>query len=146
MFSVIVQAIEQSEMLAAGAQKLSRSRIPSSSRVSRQSAEKPGAATRPPHAPPWISGERRIGRRLEPLGAAEARLERDIDIVAERFGQQPSGLPAVAMIGSPASSVRCGIPWKLRRRRSGVKSSASSWRDEIRAERLNIERIVIVRR
>ena len=46
-----------------------------------------------------IGGERRVGRRLEPFGAAEARLEGDIDLAAERFGQQPRGLLAMAVIG-----------------------------------------------
>ena len=32
-----------------------------------------------------IGRERRVGRRLQPFGAAEPRLERDVDLAAERF-------------------------------------------------------------
>ena len=100
-FGRIVEAIEQGELLAAGAaRKVLRPRIPSSSSVSMQSAEKPGAAMATRLTPCLgISRQRRIGRGLEPLRAAEPRLEGDIDVAAERFGQQPRGLPAMAMIG-----------------------------------------------
>ena len=74
--------------------------MPSSSSVSRQSAEKPGAAIAMRLTPlRRIGGEHRVGRRLEPFRAAEARLEGDVDLAAQRLAEQPRGLLAVAVIG-----------------------------------------------
>ncbi len=53
------------------------------------------------NAPPLAAQpfERRVGRGFEPLGAAEARLERHLDRAAERVGEQRRGLAALVMIG-----------------------------------------------
>ena len=45
-----------------------------------------------------ISGERRVGRGLEPLRAPEARLEGDFDRAAERLAEQTRGLLAMAVV------------------------------------------------
>src|SRR5207248_180303 len=47
---------------------------------------------------PRISRESRVGRRLQPLGAAETRLERDIDLAPERLGDESGRFLALAMV------------------------------------------------
>ena len=82
---------------------VSPARMAISSSVSRQSAEKPGVITATVATPDSGQlGERHVGIGLEPLGPAEARLERDAEPVlrpAEPLAQQPRRLLALAMIG-----------------------------------------------
>ena len=91
--------------------------------------------------------ERRVGRGLEPFRPAEARLEGDIDLAPERLGQA-----AARSSGNGSDRDRqdraCarGMPWKLSSSRSGSKSSAASWRARFARKRLDVERIVIIRR
>ena len=61
-----------------------------------------------------VGGERHVRRGLEPFRAAEARLERDVDLAAERFAETAArSFGNDNDKGRRARSVRCGIPWKL---------------------------------
>src|SRR5205823_3482406 len=46
----------------------------------------------------WVSRKSGIGRRLEPFGATESRLECDVDFAPERFRDEPRGFLAVAVV------------------------------------------------
>ena len=88
----------------------------------------PARRSRPASRPcPGSAGEHRVGRRLEPFGAAEARLEGDDQLAAQRLARA-----AARSSGNGndrdrrARSVRCGMPWKLATIACGSKSSAAS--------------------
>src|SRR6185503_20510971 len=53
----------------------------------------------PGHPPPGKPGQHPVGGRLEPFGAAEARLKGDIQFAAERRAEQRRRPLAVIMIG-----------------------------------------------
>ena len=61
--------------------------------------------------------QRRLGVRLQPVGAAEAALEGHDPVVrreAEPRGQQARGLVALGVVRiAEQSDVRSGMPWKL---------------------------------
>ena len=130
------------------ARKVSRPRIASSSSVSRQSAEKPGATIATFVTPcAGKRGQRRVGRRLEPFGAAEARLEGDRSARARapRRAAAPSCGNGNDRDRRARASAR-GMPWKLARIAWGSKSSAGQPLLEPRLQRRDIGGIVMIRR
>ena len=130
------------------ARKVSRPRMPSSSSVSRQSAEKPGAAMAIAlDALAGIGGEHRVGRRLEPFGAAEARLEGDVDRrvrAPRRAAARSSGNGSDRDRRARASAAACrgssaaAAPARNRARRAGASDAG--------LQRVDVERVVIIRR
>ena len=127
---------------------VSRPRMPSSSSVSMQSAEKPGAATAMRLTPvARIAGERRVGRRLQPFGAAEAATG------TRHPPRAPAPRPAAARSSGNGNdrdrqdrACARGMPWKLSSSRSGAKSSAIKLALEVGGERVDVQRIIVVRR
>ena len=99
------------------ARKVSRPRIASSSSVSRQSAEKPGATIATLLRRP-LAGKRRrasVGRRLEPFARPKRDWKATIELAAQRLAEQPRGLAAMAMIGIAelaASAAACRGSWR----------------------------------
>src|SRR5215210_4324486 len=99
-FGRIIEAIEPREMGSAGGQECL---APADSElldrlqaIGRESGRGDGD---PRDALGRISGQRRLGRRLEPFGAAEARLKGDVDFLPQRCPEQARGLAAVAVVG-----------------------------------------------
>src|SRR6185503_3410118 len=99
-FGRIVEAVEQRKRLAArlfeGVASPNAELLECLDAVGRKSRRRDRDAL---DAVLWISRERCIGRRLEPLRTSEFGLERNVDFAAERLAEQPRRLLAVAMIG-----------------------------------------------
>src|SRR6185312_5280684 len=101
-FGRIVEAVEQSELLAA---RMHEAVAPADSELLERFDAVGGEAGRchgdAADAVLRISGERRVGGRLEPLRPAEFRLEGDVDLAAQDFAEQARRFLAVTMIGIP---------------------------------------------
>ena len=87
-----------------------------------------------------------IGRRREPLRAAEPRLESDVGPDTQLFAEQPRGFLAMAMIGVAAleGSLRHSMETKEKALRLEVKRSDLTF--DVRPERVDVYRIVVIRR
>src|SRR5438874_564694 len=87
---------------------------------------------------PRISGQRRVGRRLEPLRSAEFRLKGDIDIAAKRLTQQPRRLAAMAMIGIANLERPHRHSMEAQQQPLGLEVQRPKLRVDVRPERVDV--------
>src|SRR5574338_330991 len=145
-FRRIVEAFEQRELLAPARKEGLAPADPELFQRLQAVGGEPGRGHRNAFdAAAPVGGERRIGRRFEPPGAAEARLESDIHLTPERLGQQPRGLEAMAVIGIAALERPLRHPVKAQQQALRLEIERSQLPPQIGGERLDVIRVVIIR-
>ena len=149
----VVEAGQVGEVLAAVRLESSGRFSPSSSSsVSRQSAEKPGATTARRLTPvlrPAPSRSRRCrGCSHSSLPKRDWKLEAEAFLrPAEGLAQEAPGLDAVAVVGVALEKVGSfGTPWNETRITSGSKSRRARSRFIDRYDRVDVDRIVVIGR
>src|SRR5689334_9043105 len=146
-FERIVEAVEQRELLTTSVdERLSPTDSKFLQRLEAIGGETGSGDRNPLDSPPGIAGEGRIGRGFQPLRAAETRLERHVDLAAERFRHQPRGLTAMAFIRIAEIDRPLRHSVKAEQQPLRLEGERGDLARDARPKRVDVKRVVEVRR